>query len=46
MKQIKFWNRWYYVMDETKTHYVCEPVNGNEGYHWIDKNVIEEERAC
>jgi hypothetical protein len=38
MKQIIFNNKKYYVMDETKDHYICEPENNNEGYHWISKN--------
>lgn len=46
MKEIKFNGVWRYVLDETKKHYICSPESQNEGYHWIDKNVIEEERAC
>lgn len=25
------------VIDQMETHYVCPPVNGNEGYHYISK---------
>jgi hypothetical protein len=46
MKAIKFEGAWRYVLDETKEHYICEPKNANEGYHWITKSKVEEERAC
>lgn len=37
MKQIIFKGKKYLVIDETKTHYICEPESQNEGYHYISK---------
>jgi hypothetical protein len=40
MKKITFQGREYFVLDETGTHYVCEPMNRNEGYHYISKDKV------
>lgn len=31
----------YSVLDETKTHYICAPLNSSEGYSWISKELVD-----
>lgn len=38
MKQIKFNNQIFTVLDETQTHFVCEPQTVSEGYHFISRD--------
>jgi hypothetical protein len=37
MKQIEFEGKKYNVIDETPTHYICEPESLKEGYYLISK---------
>lgn len=32
----------YHVIDQTLTHYICSPLNNNEGYSWITKELINQ----
>ena len=34
-------NRWLYVIDQTLTHYICEPYNRAEGYCCISKESVK-----
>ena len=34
-------NRWLYVIDQTLTHYICEPYNRAEGYCYISKESVK-----
>lgn len=37
-KKIFVDGRWLYVIDESPTHYICEPHNRAEGYCYISKH--------
>ncbi len=38
MKLLTFNNEEFYIIDETLTHYICEPANRYEGYQYYSKD--------
>lgn len=38
MKKLIFKGQEFVIMDETATHYICEPYRANEGYQYFSKS--------